>query len=181
MPTTIQDPWLSFLRDVDHALGQRVQIHCLGGFVLSVLWELPRPTGDVDFIEIEPSDAGKDLLRIAGAASPLAGQYGLHLHRVSVAECPEGYAARLIDMTPKGFRRLSLLALEVHDLVLAKLARNSPRDRADVEFLARKGALDRTLLENRFESELRPYLLNEARETTTLHLWLGEFFVTEAP
>ena len=68
------------------------------------------------------------------------------------------------------------MALEVHDLVLAKLGRNSPRDRSDVEFLARKGALDRKLLENRFETELRPYLLNEARESLTMKLWLEEFF-----
>jgi hypothetical protein len=112
--------------------------------------------------------------------SPLAKQYGLHLHRVGIAECPQGYVARLIDMTPKEFRRLRLSALEVHDLVLAKLARNSPRDRADVEFLVGKGALDEDLLETRFESELRPYVLNEARDATTLHLWLEEFFGTEA-
>ena len=176
----IQEPWLSFLRDVDGALGEPMAIHCLGGFVLSALWELPRPTGDVDFIEIEPSGAGKELLRIAGTGSSLARQYGLHFHRVSIAECPEGYVARLVDMTPKGLQRLRLAALEVHDLVLAKLARNSPRDRADVEFLVRRGALDRDLLEKRFEAELRPYVLNEARETATLQLWLEEFFGSDA-
>jgi hypothetical protein len=57
-----------------------------------------------------------------------------------------------------------------------QLGRNSPRDRSDVEFLARKGALDRRLLESRFEAALRPYVLNEARESLTLELWLGEFF-----
>ena len=69
MPTKIPEPWLSFIRDVDQALGQPVTVHCLGGFVLCVLWGLPRPTGDVDFIEIEPSEAGDELLRVAGAGS----------------------------------------------------------------------------------------------------------------
>jgi hypothetical protein len=161
---------------VDQALGQSVEVHCLGGFVLSVLWGLPRPTGDVDFIEIEPSDAGDELLGIAGEGSELARRHKLQFHRVTIAEHPEGYVSRLVDITPKMLCRLHLRAFEVHDLVLAKLARNSPRDRADVEFLARKGALESQSLEDRFAKELRPYLLNEDRETATLKLWLNEFF-----
>lgn len=176
MPATIPEPWLSFLRDVGLALGQSVEVHCLGGFVLTVLWEFPRPTGDVDFIEIEPSEAGDELLHIAGEASEIAKRHRLQFHRVTIAEYPEAYAARLVDITPKGLIRLRLRALEVHDLVLAKLARNSPRDRADVEFLARRGALDRQCLQERFDKELRPYLLNENRETATLKLWIEEYF-----
>jgi len=176
MPATIPEPWLSFLFDVGQALTQSVEVHCLGGFVLTVLWELPRPTGDVDFIEIEPSEAGDELLRIAGGASAIAKRHRLQFHRVTIAERPEGYAARLVDITPKGLVRLRLRALEVHDLVLAKLARHSPRDRADVEFLARRGALDRQCLQERFDNELRPYLLNENRETATLKLWIEEYF-----
>ena len=65
MPAKIPEPWLSFLHDVDRALARSVAVHCLGGFVLTVLWELPRPTGDVDFIEIEPAEAASELLRIA--------------------------------------------------------------------------------------------------------------------
>jgi hypothetical protein len=160
---------------VGGALGQSVEVHCLGGFVLGVVWGFPRPTGDVDFIEIEPSDAGEELLGIAGVGSELARRYRLQFHRVTIAEYPEDYASRLVNITPSGLGRLHLRALEVHDLVLAKLARNSPRDRADVEFLVRKGALDRRCLEDRFEKELRPYVLDETRESATLKLWLDEF------
>ena len=49
-------------------------------------------------------------------------------------------------------------AFEVHDLVLAKLGRNMPRDREDVAFLIDKGALDRDLLIQRFHAELRRIL-----------------------
>ena len=174
MPTKIPEPWLSFLRDVGRTLGRSVEVHCLGGFVLTVLWGLPRPTGDVDFIEIQPSDAGGELLEIAGEGSELAKRHKLQFHRVTVAEYPESYALRLVDLTPSG--RLRLRALEVHDLVLAKLARNSPRDRADVDFLVRQGALDRQCLQDRFEKELRPYLLNEDREAASLQLWIEEYF-----
>jgi hypothetical protein len=64
-------------------------------------------------------------------------------------------------------------------VVLAKLSRNSPRDRADVEYLVRKGALDSRRLKERFESELRPHPFNEERETRTLELWLDEYFGKE--
>ncbi len=42
MRGAIAEPWLSFLREVDAALTQPVEVHCLGGFVLSMLWGLPR-------------------------------------------------------------------------------------------------------------------------------------------
>ena len=176
MPVRIQEPWLSFLCDVDKALPQPVEVHCLGGFVMSVLWELPRPTGDVDFIDIIPSGAMHELLVTAGEDSELARRYHLKFHQVTIAQCPEGYISRLVNISPKDIQNLRLRALEIHDLVLAKLSRNSPRDRADVEYLAGKNALCRQILEDRFEVELKPYLLNEKRETTTMNLWLEEFF-----
>jgi hypothetical protein len=176
MPGRIREPWLSFLCDVDKVLTQPVEIHCLGGFVMSVLWDLPRPTGDVDFIDITPPGAVHDLLAIAGENSELARQYHLHFHMVTIAEYPEGYVSRLVDISPVNVKHICLRALEIHDLVLAKLSRNSPRDRADVEYLARKGALSRQILEERFDTELRPNLLNEERETTSMNLWLEEFF-----
>ena len=101
---------------------------------------------------------------------------GLHFHCAKIAEYPEGYASRLIDLTLERFSKLRLLAFEAHDLVLAKLGRNSARDRADVEFLVREGVIDRQVLEKRFELELRPYVINEKRHTDAFRLWLKEFF-----
>lgn len=180
MPIEIPEPWLGFLRDVERALSQPVEVHCLGGFVLVVQWKFPRPTGDVDFFEVAPAGALQELLAIAGEGSELARRYGLHFHSAAVAECPEGYASRLIDLTPEGFSRLRLLAFEVHDLVLAKLGRNSARDRYDVEFLAQKGLLDRSILEERFEVELRPYVQIESRHADALRLWLDQYFPTHS-
>jgi hypothetical protein len=176
MPDRIPEPWLSFVRDVDRALKEAVEVHCLGGFVLTVLCGLPRPTGDLDFIEARPRPAGQELLRVAGDGSALAERHALRFRMVTIAEYPEGYESRLIDVTPAGCHRLSLTAFDVHDVVLAKLSRNSPRDRSDVEYLAARGFLDRRSLEKRFEAELRPYLLNEQRESLTFDLWLTEFF-----
>jgi hypothetical protein len=180
MQVTIPDPWLSFLREVDHALKQQVVVHCLGGFVLTVMWALPRPTGDVDVIEVEPSAAAANLLTVGGEGSVLSERYHLQFHEVTIAEYPSEYASRLVDITPVGFRRLRLMALEVHDLALAKLSRNSQRDREDIAYLASNGALQRQTLRERFDTELKPYLLNEQREAFTLDLWLEEFFPADS-
>jgi len=56
---------------------------------------------------------------------------------VTVAEVPDDYESRLIDMQAQGLTHLRVLAFERHDLVLAKLARNTDRDREDVVALAR--------------------------------------------
>jgi hypothetical protein len=176
MQARIPGPWRGFLRDVDRALGEPVEVHCLGGFVLAVLWELPRPTADIDFVEIKPSDAGQYLLRIAGEGSEIARKHHLCFQRVTIAECPEAYASRLAELTPRSLKHLRLRAFEVHDLVLAKLGRNSARDRADVAFLVQRGLIRQRLLEKRFEIELRPYVLNEERHAAALRLWVDEFF-----
>ena len=179
MPRTIPEPWHSFLREVDSDLGTRVEVHCLGGFVLTVLWDLPRPTGDIDIIETRPPGAVERLLNLGGEGSTLAAKYRLKLHQVTIAEYPEDYVSRLVDITPAEFDWLHLLAFEAHDLALAKLGRNTQRDREDVAYLVRKGALQRQTLEERFDREQRPYTLDESRETATLALWLQEFFPEE--
>ena len=176
MAPVIPDPWLTFLREVDARLEHSISLHCLGAFPLTVMWNLLRVTGDVDFIYIDPEGANSELLAVAGEDSELAGRFGLKFQRVTIAEPPEGYASRLIDITPVGLSKLRLLALEVHDVVLAKLARNMPHDREDVKYLASKGALDPAVLGQRFEDEVRPYALNEERSAAALDLWLHEFF-----
>ncbi|MFQ5720158.1 MAG: DUF6036 family nucleotidyltransferase [Acidobacteriota bacterium] len=176
MPNRVEEPWLSFLREVDRTLREPVEVHCLGGFVLAVMWGLPRPTGDIDVIEVRPDAAGHDLMQIAGEGTALAEKHHLHFQKVMIAEYPERYEERVVDITPRRMHKLRLKALEVHDVMLAKLSRNSPRDRADVEFLVGNGVLDRRRLQERFDAELRPHLLDEAREALTLELWLDEFF-----
>lgn len=175
MPT-IPEPWLSFLRRIDEKLEVSVEIHCLGGFVLMVLWDLPRPTGDIDVVEVAPKGATPQLMEIGGEGSDLSREYGLQIHRVGIAEYPEDYVLRLIELTPTEFRRLRIRAFDATDVALAKLARNSQRDREDVAFLAKRGALSREELQSRFSRELRPHLGNPSRDALTLELWLEELF-----
>lgn len=63
--------------------------------------------------------------------------------------------------------------MEVHDLVLAKIERNSARDRYDVVSLAQSGLLDTGILQRRYVEELRPYLLSRPEShDLTLNLWI---------
>ncbi len=167
---SISEPWRSFLREVDSALSATVEVHCFGGFVLRVQWGLPRPTADVDFVAIRPSGSADEILRVAGAGSEIAKRHGLHFQQVTIAGFPESYESRLANLAPEVFHRLRLRVFEVHDLALSKLGRNSPKDRSDVEFLAHLGVLDPRVLLDRYEQEMRPYVLNEARDTSTLLL-----------
>lgn len=99
-------------------------------------------------------------------------KYGVYIQHVGVVTVPENYAERLTFMFPRAYRRLILMGMEAHDLALSKLERNSARDREDIRFLARTVPLDPALLENRYQTELRPYLANQERHDLTLRLWL---------
>jgi hypothetical protein len=64
------------------------------------------------------------------------------------------------------------LGLEAHDLALSKLERNSARDREDIKYLAGAAPLDLSVLQRRYQSELRPYLANRERHDLTIRLWM---------
>src|SRR6266436_2552621 len=48
MPShTEQDPplpWSAFFDELDQAISEPIELHCIGGFVVSLLYGLPRPT-----------------------------------------------------------------------------------------------------------------------------------------
>lgn len=79
-------------------------------------------------------------------------------------------------MFPGQFKKLLLRALDPYDLMLSKLERNSPKDRDDVEYLAKALHLSPEVLRECYEKELRPYLANEGRHNLTLDLWLNSLF-----
>jgi len=170
------EPWRSFFAEVDAQLSAAVQLHCCGGFVVTQLYGVARTTSDVDFLGVVPYVAGA-LTEIAGRGSPLHRKHKLYLDAVTVATPPENYEDRLVPMFPGVWPRLSLFALEAHDLALSKLERNGERDRDDVQQLARAGQLNPEILKERYYNELRPNLLShEARHDLTLRLWLESYW-----
>jgi hypothetical protein len=169
------EPWRSFFADVDSQLREDVQLHCCGGFVVTQLYGVARTTSDVDFLCAVPN-VQADLIEIAGKGSLLHQKHRVHLDAVNVVTPPEDYEERLVAMFPGAWDRLGLYALEAHDLALTKLDRNFERDRDDVQQLARAGHLKREVLRERYERELRPYLVHEARHDLTIQLWLESYW-----
>jgi hypothetical protein len=166
------EPWHSFFLDIDVAFDQPIALQCIGGFAIAMLYSLPRPTVDVDFLSVVPADAIGRLAELAGMGSALHKKHGVYVQHVGIVTVPENYADRLIPIFPAAYRKVHLAGLEAHDLALSKLERNSGRDREDVKFLARAVPLDLTILEDRYRSELRPYLAAAERHDLTMRLWI---------
>jgi hypothetical protein len=167
------EPWRSFLAGLDAQLTSDVELHCIGGFVVTQIYGLPRETSDVDFLTIRPQTQCADLMVIAGRDSPLHKKHRVYVDPVTVTNPPDDYESRLARIfLEAGWNHLKLFALEAHDLALTKLERNQDRDRRDVRLLAAKGHLHPTTLIARYQQELRPYLANVERHDLTLKLWV---------
>jgi Nucleotidyltransferase of unknown function (DUF6036) len=157
--------------DLDAELTQPTELHCLGGFVVSELYGLERPTADVDIHEATKGTEPEILVRLAGKGSELHRRHKVYLDVVTVVTVPERYKSRLLDLVPGRFRNLRLKAFERHDLVLAKLERNIDRDREDLRRLTSGPGLDVNVLRERYATELRPWLGRPDREDLKLQLW----------
>ncbi len=165
------EPWHSFFLDIDKAFDQPVALQCIGGFAIAMLYGLPRPTVDVDFLSVVPPDEMGRLEALAGMGSALHRKHGVYVQHVGIVTVPESYEDRLIPIFPGAYGRVRLTGLEGHDLALSKLERNSGRDREDVKFLSRAVPLDPATLEDRYRSELRPYLAAAERHDLAMRLW----------
>jgi len=173
MPNQPPEPWHSFLIEVDTLVTGEVFLHCLGAFVIQQLYGLPRPTQDVDTLPVHPRDQIPVLIEKAGKGSDLHRKYRVYLDIVGICDHPDSYEDRLTELFPGTYKHIRVFALEIYDLVLAKLGRNAPRDREDVRFLATKVPLEVNTLRDRYIQELRPYLANEKRDDLTLDLWIA--------
>jgi hypothetical protein len=169
MPPDIPKPWGAFLSDLDGKLERPIELHCLGGFVVTMLYGLARPTADIDVLAVRPK---VDLNQLAGVGSSLHKKHRVYFQLVTVLEAyPEDYEDRLTEMLPGAFGNLRLFALDPYDLALTKLRRNSQRDREDVLHLADAVPFDIETLRARYQ-EMRPCLGNPEREDLTLKLWI---------
>lgn len=169
---SIPEPWKSFFTEIDESLEEGLALHCLGGFVMTILYRLDRPTADVDVLPIGSNAATDSLIGLAGQGSTLHKKYRVYLQVVGVAQVPVNYEDRLTEMFPGTFNHLRLFALDPYDLALSKLERNTQRDRDDIKHLARSVPLDLNMLQERYREELRPDLGNPEREDLTLKLWI---------
>lgn len=179
-PKEPPSPWREFLAELDKRLRVPVELHCLGGFAVSVVYGfgVTRSTRDIDYTAVLPAGREEELEELAGSDSPLAAKHRVYLQRVGVDDVPVEYESRLIEVFSGRFSQLRLLVLDPYDLILSKLTRNFPIDMRDVQFLARELDLDGAILKERYMEELRPYIMTGKieRHDQTLQLWLGEYF-----
>ena len=77
-------------------------MHCIGGFVVSLFYGLPRPTADVDYFAVLPDGYVDDLQALAGPDSMLAKKRKLHLHHFPAISLPEDYETGSRRCTPVG-------------------------------------------------------------------------------
>lgn len=170
-------PYLEFLNAIDEKINMPVEMHCIGGFVVSQFYGMSRKTRDVDVLSILPGYASTLLQTLAGQESDLYLRYKLYVQFVAVTAYPENYKERLQPMFPQCWRHLYLQALDPHDLALTKLERNSERDRTDVAYLARTGQLQKETLRRLYYDEYRIYTTGRVEShDLTLKLWLEEFW-----
>lgn len=99
-PEHLLDPWKSFFAEMDAALNQEVALHCLGGFVAKVIYDLARETSDVDVLPIASNNEIDSVISMALEGFELHKKYGVYLQVVGVATIPEGYESRLTEMFP---------------------------------------------------------------------------------
>ncbi len=171
----LPSPWAEFLAEVDQSISDAIEVHCLGGFVLTALYGIPRTTADLDYIATVPASGVEQLQAVAGPESKLAKKYKVCFQYAGgVADLPADYQGRLAPI-PCGLSKLILKVLDPYDLVLSKLTRNSPKDREDVKVLSGNLNLSFGILMTRFEQEMKAWLPNLQRHELTLQLW-REYF-----
>jgi len=168
-----EKPWRPFLKDVDVVLMGEVTLYCIGGFVMKALYDVPRITGDLDYVEVFPKEGAAQLEEIAGQDSTLAKKHEVFIHYAGPVEMPIQYEERLqkLDM---GLKNLRLYVPDPYDLLLSKMLRNSGKDREDGKFLIKKLRLRFETMEERFRTEL-DWVSNRAYHETSLELW-KDFF-----
>jgi hypothetical protein len=73
----IPEPWRSFLNELDRIAISMVRLDCIGGFVVTMLYGLSRPTADVDVLEIAPRAVADAFSQVAMLGGPLFQKYGV--------------------------------------------------------------------------------------------------------
>ena len=93
--------WMAFLTELDAALPGAMDLHGMGGFVVSQCYGLGRTTADLDVVAVGPGEAMAALVEVAGEGSALHRKHRVW-RRSGVASYPADYAERLVRCFPYG-------------------------------------------------------------------------------
>ncbi|HUB05522.1 MAG TPA: DUF6036 family nucleotidyltransferase [Myxococcales bacterium] len=161
-----------FLRAVDAHLARTAELKVMGGGAIALAYGVLLSTSDIDTFETD-LDAVADAIQKAQAStglpiqvSPLGG---------SVGDWPENSGERLIRVMPE-LPRLSIFALEQHDLALSKSVRGYENDLAAIEQLHGRLALDRDVLVRRYVHEMAHAIGDPVRLDRNFILMIDRLF-----
>ena len=103
MPRSSQvpEPWHSFLGELDQQATEETRLDCMGGFVVTILYGLSRPTADLDVLLIAPPEQRAPLLELGVRGGALHRKYKIYLDYVAVAKVPEDHEDRLTEIFPR--------------------------------------------------------------------------------
>ena len=66
MRTTLPEPWLSFLAELDPIAGEPTKVPCIGGFADTQYYGSTRTTVDLDVIDVAPIASRNRLIEAGG-------------------------------------------------------------------------------------------------------------------
>jgi hypothetical protein len=129
------EPWRSFLKKLDQLVKERIDLHCVGGFSVTLQFGLSRNTADMDILPVTPSQRLAELVRLAGQDSEHLRLFSLEAHDLALTKLErnsekdrqdiEGLArvgkldpTILRDRYVKELRPNPLSHLERHDLAM---------------------------------------------------------------
>lgn len=99
-PDAIPEPWLSFLKELDDAVDMPARLDCMGGFVVTMLYGLNRPTADIDVLEIAPAAVAAEFRRLGSMGGALHRKYGIYLDHVELLMCQRSTKVALRRCSP---------------------------------------------------------------------------------
>lgn len=135
----------SFLRLVDKELERPCTIVLIGGAALSLGYQSSHATTDMDLWSPLRGAFWAAVERV-GRKAPAP----LPVQRAAIAEPPYHFEERLVPLSLKGLRQLTVLIPEAHDLVLLKAARGEAHDLDAIEDIHRAHPLSLDTLVDRF-------------------------------
>ena len=79
------EPWFGFLCALDAALDGPVDLHFIGGFVVSQFYGFARKTADLDVVTVTPRESSMRVTMTGGRESALREKYKVYIDPVGVA------------------------------------------------------------------------------------------------
>ena len=102
----LPEKWQNFLKEIDDSLEKETVLRCIGGFVIRAMYNFTRETSDLDYVDYIPGEDSEKLYTLAGIEGKLFAKYKMYLDDVTVAQTPDSYEDRLIEIYPDEFKYL---------------------------------------------------------------------------